>query len=103
MGLFFKNLLGPKSNPLSPPPPPPLPSPDTSFSLPVGNRLPKLSNNLGMEEDGGAFTTAQAFHVGSDWRVRVEAETNDGAGHAAPSHGKSTTARPARLRWSTGS
>jgi hypothetical protein len=23
-----------------------------------------------------AFTTAQAFHVGSDWRVRVEAETN---------------------------
>jgi hypothetical protein len=23
-----------------------------------------------------AFTTAQAFHVGSDWRVRVEAEPN---------------------------
>ena len=35
-----------------------------------------LGRSLCHYATAAAFTTAQAFHVGSDWRVRVEAETN---------------------------
>ena len=43
-----------------------------------------LSRSLCHCATAAAFTTAQAFHVGSDWRVRVEAETNKiGAGQTS--------------------
>jgi hypothetical protein len=50
--------------------------PDPRAALPAVLSSVWLDSSLCHDAAAAAFTTAQTFHVGRDWRIRVEAETS---------------------------